>query len=156
MTEGDQVSKELIGVVGQGTTQGIITGQTLQLLIKAAYKQMSKPTAKAPQLPYGYLSRREGFSHVLIRDRDLKDFQNIARKMRVGFSLQQDKSGRTLATFRANDRDRIMLVMKRIAEKALSPKKTSILNKIKDIQARQKQQRNKERVRDIPWRGPSL
>ena len=92
-----------------------------------------KPTGK--QSLKQLIGQNQGVSNIEITDRNIKDFERIARKYGIDFALKKDKSGeipKYLVFFKARDADALTAAFKEYTAKTDRKKeKPSILKKLR-------------------------
>ena len=120
------------------------TRMTANVLKSAISKYLAYRKEKAregPVKPCGKQSvkqlvgQNQGVSNIEITDRNIKDFERIARKYGIDFALKKDKSGeipKYLVFFKARDADALTAAFKEYTAKTDRKKeKPSILKKLR-------------------------
>lgn len=120
------------------------TRMTANLLKSAISKYLAYRKEKAregPVKPCGKQSVKQlvgqdqGVSNIEITDRNIKDFERIARKYGVDFALKKDKTGdipKYLVFFKARDADALTAAFKEYTAKTDRKKeKPSVLKKLR-------------------------
>ena len=120
------------------------TRMTANVLKSAISKYLAYRKEKAregPVKPCGKQSMKQlvgqdqGVSNIEITDRNIKDFERIARKYGVDFALKKDKTGdipKYLVFFKARDADALTAAFKEYTAKTDRKKeKPSVLKKLR-------------------------
>ena len=94
-----------------------------------------KPTGK--QSLKQLIGQNQGVSNIEITDRNIRDFDRVARKYGVDYALKKDKSGerpKYLVFFKARDADALTAAFTEYTQKTLKQKnKASVLEKLNRI-----------------------
>lgn len=128
-------------------------------------KQMKKSTRAQPDTPIGkqslndLLKQGAQLTNIPITDNNIKDFDRVARKYGIDYSLKKDKSKTPpeyLVFFKARDIDVITAAFKEYAGITLKKKnKVSLVSKLQKYaqkMVQKKRERTKQRKKE---RGPS-
>ena len=118
------------------------TGKLTAQVLQAALKKYLQHRAKGKTtLHHGQQSLKQlkkhgaALSNIEITDRNIKDFERIARKYGIDFALKKDKSGeipKYLVFFKARDADALTAAFKEYTAKTDRKKeKPSILKKLR-------------------------
>ena len=120
------------------------TKMTANVLKQAISKYLAYRKEKAragPVKPCGKQSvkqlvgQNQGVSNIEITDKNIKDFERIARKYGVDFALKKDKTGENpkyLVFFKARDADALTAAFKEYTAKTDRKKeRPSVLNKLR-------------------------
>ena len=100
------------------------------------------------------IGQNQGVSNIEITDKNIKDFERIARKYGVDFALKKDKTGdipKYLVFFKARDADALTAAFQEYTDRrvrqAERPSLMEILNEMKEKVARTVPTRKAERER---------
>lgn len=110
-----------------------------------------KPTGK--QTVKQLVGQNQGVANIEISDKNIKDFDRVARKYRVDYALKKDKSGlvpKYYVFFRAKDAASLNAAFTEYSNTVTKEKKPSVLQKLRSLIARapvlnQNRERQKER-----------
>lgn len=121
-------------------TANVLKQAISKYLAHCKEKKMEKARA-GPVKPCGKQSVRQlvgqnqGVSNIEITDKNIKDFERIARKYGVDFALKKDKTGeipKYLVFFKARDGDALTAAFKEYTAKTERKKeKTSVIQKLR-------------------------
>ena len=116
------------------------TKMTANVLKQAISKYLAYRKEKVragPVKPCGkqLVGQNQGVSNIEITDKNIKDFERIARKYGVDFALKKDKTGeipKYLVFFKARDADALTAAFKEYTAKTDRKKeRPSVLNKLR-------------------------
>ena len=91
-----------------------MTGRVLKAALIKLLAEMKKSRDSPPQIPHGKQTVKEligqnaGVSNIEITDKNIKSFEQVARKYGVDYALKKDTTGvlpRCLVFFKARDAD---------------------------------------------------
>ena len=118
-----------------------MTANVLKSAISKYLAYRKEKVREGPVKPCGKQSvkqlvgQNQGVSNIEITDRNIKDFERIARKYGIDFALKKDKSGeipKYLVFFKARDADALTAAFKEYTAKTDRKKeKPSILKKLR-------------------------
>ena len=99
------------------------------------------------------VGQNQGVANIEISDKNIKDFDRVARKYRVDYALKKDKSGlvpKYYVFFRAKDAASLNAAFTEYSNTVTKEKKPSVLQKLRSLIARapvlnQNRERQKER-----------
>ena len=98
--------------------------------------QSVKPTGK--QTVKELVGQNQGVASIEITDRNIKDFERVARKYGVDFAVKKDKTGekpKYLVFFKARDADALTAAFTEYTAKAMKKlERPSVLQKLRQVQ----------------------
>lgn len=98
--------------------------------------QSVKPTGK--QTVKELVGQNQGVASIEITDRNIKDFERVARKYGVDFAIKKDKTGekpKYLVFFKARDADALIAAFTEYTAKAMKKlERPSVLQKLRQVQ----------------------
>lgn len=98
--------------------------------------QSVKPTGK--QTVKELVGQNQGVTSIEITDRNIKDFECVARKYGVDFAVKKDKTGekpKYLVFFKARDADALTAAFTEYTSKAMKKlERPSVLQKLRQVQ----------------------
>ena len=95
--------------------------------------QSVKPTGK--QTVKELVGQNQGVASIEITDRNIKDFERVARKYGVDYAVKKDKTGekpKYLVFFKARDADALTAAFTEYTAKTM--KRPSVLQKLRQVQ----------------------
>ena len=115
---------------------------------KKAYKKLTTPenyAGKGKQSVKQLVGQGHGVTNIEISDKNIKDFESIARKYGVDFAVVKDATEtppRHLVFFKARDSDAITAAFKEYSAKTMakSTEKPSMLGMLRDLMEKVKTQ----------------
>ena len=138
----EEVESRAVTLVISATklTGRLLKAAILKYMASHKEKKLTKSRA-APEKPTGkqtvkqLIGQNQGVSNIEITDKNIKDFERIARKYGVDFALKKDKTGdipKYLVFFKARDADALTAAFKEYTAKTDRKKeKPSILKKLR-------------------------
>jgi len=129
---------------------------------KKAYKKLTAPenyAGKGKQTVKQLVGQGQGVTNIEISDKNIKDFESIARKYGVDFAVKKDSTEQPpkwLIFFKGRDTDAISAAFKEYSAKHMSKsaEKPSLLGMLRDLMEKVKNQvldqtKHKDRGRDL-------
>ena len=129
---------------------------------KKAYKKLTMPenyAGKGKQTVKQLVGQGVGVTNIEISDKNIKDFESIARKYGVDFAVKKDgteQPPKWLVFFKGRDTDAITAAFKEYSAKHMSKsaEKPSLLGMMRDLMEKVKNQvldqtKHKDRGRDL-------
>lgn len=120
-----------------------MTGRLLKAAISKYLAHSKEKKREGPVKPCGKQSvkqlvgQNQGVSNIEITDRNIKDFEKVARKYGVDFALKKDKTGeipKYLVFFKARDGDALTAAFKEYTAKTERKKeRPSVLKKLRQF-----------------------
>jgi len=157
--------KNVCLVIKGGKLTGKCVAKAMQLFLKcggAIGKKIVTPKnyAGKGQQTVSQLTRQgQGITNIEISDKNIKDFESIARKYGVDFAVKKDTTEQPpkwLVFFKGRDADAITAAFKEYSTKQMSKtaEKPSLLSALRDLMEKVKNQvldqtKHKDRGRDL-------
>jgi len=129
---------------------------------KKAYKKLTTPenyAGKGKQTVKQLVGQGAGVTNIEISDKNIKDFESIARKYGVDFAVKKDSTEQPpkwLVFFKGRDTDAITAAFKEYSAKHMSKsaEKPSLIGLMRDLMEKVKNQvldqtKHKDRGRDL-------
>lgn len=122
-----------------------MTGRVLKSALIKLLAEMKKSRDRPPQIPHGKQTVKEligqnaGVSNIEITDKNIKSFEQVARKYGVDYALKKDTTGekpKYLVFFKARDADALTAAFTEYTAKVLKKdKQPSILEQLAKFKA---------------------
>ena len=152
-------------VIKGGKLTAKCLGKAMELFLdcnKKAIKKLTTPdnyAGKGKQTVKQLVGQGQGVTNIEISDKNIKDFEGIARKYGVDFAVKKDATEQPpkwLVFFKGRDTDAITAAFKEYSAKHMNKKaeKPSMLSTLRDLMEKVKNQvldqtKHKDRGREI-------
>jgi len=166
MVDNDQINEKNVCLIiksGKLTCKGLAKAMKLFLEGgKKTYKKIAGAenfNGKGKQTVKQLTRQGVGVSNIEISDKNIKDFESVARKYGVDFAVTKDKAEsppKWLVFFKGRDADAVTAAFKEFSAKQLNKgaEKPSIIGNLREMMVKVKNQvlditKNKDRGRDL-------
>ncbi|MEM1486392.1 PcfB family protein (plasmid) [Oscillospiraceae bacterium PP1C4] len=136
------------GVIGIGVKTLKFTGEVLQQVIREYLKKFK--TNYRGKMSLNQLTKQNGkLTSIDVNDKNIIQFNKIAKKYHVNYSVMKGQQDRHVVFFKANDVELMDAAFKEYASKKLEPEKPSIREKLKEFKEQSKGREPRGKVLDF-------